>query len=362
MNRFLFAADLHLQPAAWRGRPSLRGDSYYALEQIQRLAKEFNCPVVLGGDIFDTSRPDPESAECFRRFCGEVTANGQSVFHILGNHDASDPGWPDILGSKRLAGVADVGGIRVYGLDYTPRAHLQEALAKVPADSLLICHQAWKELAGGSHYDGSIADCPTNAVLSGDLHITMFLDTPKQVASPGSTCMQSIDESAEKFVLLVSPGEWNLPYKFTQVPIRSRHVYRHNAMTAANLDEVCVWLQHQVRQDDSLPPDLQKPIVVVEYDPEFSRVAERLSLSAGEQCHLFMVSRPRTRQVVDVSTPGFRGMEFMSLFTEVATTAAPGDADKLIGLIRAASSSRQQAEDFLRANMQEQLAAVRGAV
>ena len=33
-SSFVFAADLHLRPCAWVGRPSLNGDAYYALQQI----------------------------------------------------------------------------------------------------------------------------------------------------------------------------------------------------------------------------------------------------------------------------------------------------------------------------------------
>ena len=349
MNNCIFAADLHLQPCAWRGRASLRGDAYYALDQLVELSQRYGCPIVLGGDIFDSSRPDPESAERFRRFCTHVTGIGQQVWHILGNHDASDPGWPDVLGSLRLRGHGLVNGIRFYGLDYTPRSQLRAELSKVPADSILICHLAWKELAGGAHWEGSLVDVPCRHVLSGDLHKRMMIHEPRLAFSPGSTCMQSIDEEHEKTVLYLDTTGGAVTGRM--LPLRSRPVYRLKAMTAQMLDEACVWLQTPGNRpvDATLPQEIQQPIVQVEYDPSLPRVSERLNLSAGQGVHLFLTARSRGNDdvVVSMSRPKV-ALATLDMFATVAQTAAPADADALVELLRAATGSKQQVEALLK--------------
>jgi len=349
MSGFFFAADLHLQPTAWVGRQSLRGDSYFALQQILELMRQYQKPVILGGDVFDSDRPDSESARVFSDFCRDVKESGLAAYYVRGNHDDAVPGWAGILGAEHVVGPRIIGDIPVYGLDYTPRSRLGYELQQVPQDAVFICHQAWKELQGGAHFDGSLEDCPAMVTLAGDLHMTLerTLSGGRRAYSPGSTCMQSIDEPESKFVAYCDYNPEGGVIAVSWVGIKSRGVRRFKAMTVEDLDAVCVALQGWTDVTPGVPLDLQKQIVAVEYDPALPRVAERLQFAAAEKVHLFMIARPRAGSDVAVEISTRTGVTAMEAFSEVAQTAAPQDADALVELLRAAAAGASQAEAML---------------
>ncbi|MHC4371708.1 MAG: metallophosphoesterase family protein, partial [Planctomycetota bacterium] len=161
---FVFAADLHLRPRTWTRHPDLQGDAYASLNYIAAYCRDMRLPLVLGGDIFNSRRPDPLSVTRFNSVLG--ANDGCRVYYVQGNHDAcGESPWPGVAGwgyplHNRTVTLRDRkegnNVIRVHGLDWTPREKLQEALAAVPTDDespfaavdVLVCHQSWSELQG----------------------------------------------------------------------------------------------------------------------------------------------------------------------------------------------------------------------
>ncbi len=101
-----FVADMHLTPLTWNDYPGMRGDAYFAWDQIVSWCID-NKPLalILGGDVFNRIRPDAESVIRFQEGISKLQEAGVAVLAIQGQHDRSDPPWTQV--SSRVQWIGD---------------------------------------------------------------------------------------------------------------------------------------------------------------------------------------------------------------------------------------------------------------
>lgn len=206
---FIFAADVHLADRVWSKRRRIAWDSYFAWRRLIDLSVERRVPIVLGGDLFDTTIPPPTAIREFRMAMDRLKKHRIPFFFIQGDHDyltvplaSAISSWPTHLHKNHV----NIGGIDVVGLDWTTSDRLVEEVAGLPPSMVAVTHQTWKELFPfGS--EGSITACMFRCQLlcTGDVHQTKYIGWPGlEVCSPGSLSLQKKDEHKEKFASLVS--------------------------------------------------------------------------------------------------------------------------------------------------------------
>jgi len=304
-----FAADLHLQPGAWASHPHVKGDSYEALRQIVTFCVTRECPLILGGDIFDKRRPDPHSVGVFISQMHRMQNNGVPVMFIQGDHDyAPDTAWPDVaqnhvyhLHGTWLAEWPKLG--KVYGLDWTPKDRLAEAIAAIPPDcDVLVTHQSWDELQGIGNVEGQIRSLPGNVktLLTGDYHehkqLRIRADAGQEihVLSAGSTCMQAIDENPAKHFWVYSAHDERDDGVWTSQPLLGRMVYEFDLPDEDTFDR---WAAETVCYEQShhpeLPEELHKPIVRIKYADNIPDAVARIKaattdIRGDDMVHLFL--------------------------------------------------------------------------
>jgi hypothetical protein len=346
---YLFAADTHLRPAAWVHYPDLCGDAYYSFEQLIDMAIAESVPLILGGDIFDEARPDPRSVAICGQQLRRAEANGVAVYFVQGDHDyhPTTP-WPCVAGTATHLHQRSVtlGGLHLYGLDWGRKSTLAEALATVPATAdILITHQGWAELQGIGDTEGRLCDVPhVKTVFSGDYHVTLSKlvsrgdDNWLMVHSPGSTCMQSVKEAADKFCLAVyRTAAGDVAVERRQLLTRSK--YECTYMTADELTGLEADIESFKTQAAvlalQLPESLQRPILRVTYADDQRGVLERIREVAGDTFHLFLNPK-RLEHMVTVDADTVSRSDFATLETACRALAqTPQEANLAVNLLNA---------------------------
>ncbi len=290
--RAVVTADTHLAPAAWSSRPELAGDSYVAFDQIYSFASIHDIPVILAGDVFDKSYVDPYS---LHRALFQINGHRRETFYIQGQHEFNRrKPWLD-LAHQNIRHVHQelfyVNDTPVYGLDFTPASSIAAAFAKIPKEAeVLIAHQVWQEHMGvhcGS--EAAFKDVPhVKTIITGDFHghkITKVKAADGrqiQCLSPGSTCLQAIDEDASKYFFA-----WLADGSFESVKLKSRPVYRLRVISAEAFELTLASLRQKVVTDSTLPVEIQKPILQVEFFDNVPEVATRVTKAVGDNAFLF---------------------------------------------------------------------------
>ena len=319
---FVFCADLHLEDGAWTTRPGIYGDAYYSFEQIVNYCIAHKLPLVLGGDILEKKS---NSARPIAKLCEGLTrmqAANVEVFYIQGNHeyDRNAPWlsvhpWPLHIHDA----LYHIGGVPVYGLDWLPRGEIQEAFKRVPeVAKILITHQVWKDFMGNvGRTECELTDVHhVQTVLAGDFHVTKVAEStnahgkPIKMLSPGSTAMQDMGESPDKFFFVIGLGDDN-EIVFEQQPLKTRALISHRVETQEALDELCAGRLNREIQEAldrtvklNLPVEIQKPLVRVKFDKNLPDAYLRVVTCVGEQAHLFCEAiaekaQPRTAAARD---------------------------------------------------------------
>lgn len=302
---FVFCADLHLEDGAWTTRPGIYGDAYYSFEQIVDYCIAERLPLVLGGDVLEKkqnlARP---IAKLFASLDRMETA-GVPVWYIQGNHeyDRNAPWlsvhpWPEHINKKSL----HVDGVNIYGIDWLPRGEIQTAFKEVPPDTgILITHQVWKDFMGNvGRTECELTDVyHVQTVLAGDFHVTKIAEStnahgmPIKMLSPGSTAMQDMGESPNKFFFVIGLSESN-EIVFEERQLKTRALISHRVETQEALDELCAGRLNREIQETldravslDLPSEIQKPLVRVKFDKNLPDAYLRVVTCVGEQAHLF---------------------------------------------------------------------------
>lgn len=207
------------------------------LESFRRFGKDVARKVdavVIGGDLFDSPRPDARSVLAAQGVVESIKAEGTPVFGIDGNHDLSRGDWMEVVGAFPLPDCTPwkYQGIRMVGINYRSGRDFVDAIQQmvdrgVEAD-ILVAHFALAEMNGGGTADTGVQEiCPmleklgVKCVLMGHVHIP---DARKWngilFVNPGSTEMKAVNEPPEKFYFIVDTDTWEAE----AVPLTTRAV------------------------------------------------------------------------------------------------------------------------------------------
>lgn len=143
--------------------------------------------VVIGGDLFDSPRPDAYSVRFAKKVVNDIKMSGFSgtpVVGIDGNHDLAGGDWLRVIGVTPFPDVmvTDLCGVRAVGLSYRNGRDLVAAIKEM-ADcamkaDILVAHFALAEMNGGGSADTGVRElCPllekmgVKCVLMGHVHI-----------------------------------------------------------------------------------------------------------------------------------------------------------------------------------------------
>lgn len=272
----LYVADAHIQDGAWVARP-IRGDAQFAFRQVVDLAIARSAERVIAlGDLMDKPRNDPGPVS-FLYSQIDLLREANIAFEFILGQPTHDPGWG--FGHAHARHIHKQPFLRAgrlfYPLDFQYRDKLQEELALLPKDTYaLLAHQGWSEYMGEvTMPQGSLAEVPyAKVVLSGDYHAsisqTLQAHDGRQLTfiSPGSTCLQDINEPEDKYVVAYAADG-----QFCRIRLKNRLVLRVSATTAAEADALVQSMPmtldecHSHAAAEGLPDALLAPIVVVRY-------------------------------------------------------------------------------------------------
>lgn len=300
---FVFCADLHLEDGAWSSRPGIYGDAYYSFEQIVDYCIEHKLPLVLGGDVLEkksnSARP---IAKLFEGLSRMRSATVQvPVYYIQGNHEydrnapwLSAHDWPIYMHEASF----DINGVKVCGFDWLPRGDIQEAFKRVPQDTdILITHQVWKDFMGNlGRTDCELTDVyRVTTVLNGDFHVTKTVTSANAqgktvtMLSPGSTCMQDMSESPDKFFFVIGRIPTTGEIVFTPIQLKTRKFLNYTVKDQDTLDALCAGqLVKDINDqlDDTLPANINKPLIRIKFDKQLPDAYLRLITAVGDFAHI----------------------------------------------------------------------------
>lgn len=355
---FAFTADLHLQPNAWANRPEIRGDAYESLRQIVDYCITHDLCLLIGGDAFDRRRPDSESlVASYIREMKRMADACLNVFYIQGDHDFAEVPWLAAAApwATHLHGISfTIGGYRIRGIDWTPKERLAEELAKLtPDDRIVMMHQRWDELQGIGSTDGSVSQIPyAHVLLTGDYHGHRYPEMirgeprnaqgePLKIYSPGSTCMQAIDEQPEKFFFVFDEH-----LGCTSIPLLTRNCRSYRLESPEHLDNMVRYLEGDFLSEITiaswLNPREWKPLLRIQYRDDIPNAYTRLLQAAGNKCHLFLDPQRVVQEIVINEQAAPEGA-FDTLVTAVDQLAA-NDEDVRTGVRRLLESKDQPVE------------------
>lgn len=271
---FIFAADIHLSELTFKTCPNARYDSVQSLKCLLELCVRYDCPLVLGGDIWDTAKV---SSDLLARV---IEVRGQfpdvCIYYINGNHDAVEPSWTSFLENTHRLGAEKVtlpDGETLVGMDYCPPDKFKENFDLLEKGTDYIVVHQYIESKEESKIAQSIplsAFTGESVILAGDIHQRLVLSSGAvRCIYPGPTNRRAITEPAGA-CLLVDAGT------FTPLDLPSRPLVEKSF-------------------EDILTPDMASDILadvpdgayVVLRAPGFSEEAVRyLQDKAGTQYHL----------------------------------------------------------------------------
>jgi len=304
----LIFADAHAQVSAWSGR-SITGDAEFALSQIAELAVAHRVASVEGlGDLIDQQRNRSAPPKMLERFAAKLHDAEIPFGFLQGQHEADTPPWlSSVPGAHHRNGqLFELGGIKLFGLDFHPQDRLQEALVAIPPDAdVLLAHQCWSEWMGDvTNPQGEFAQVPhVGCVISGDKH--QYILEQRQgadgqamlVCSPGATCMQAINEPSVHYVLLLSDDG-----SIKKIKLKSRVFVDWDVMTTKEdltrfgeqfESELTAAMQRAATLD--LPEALMTPLLRVTYSHKLDDAMRRVARIVGSRAHLFWKEIPPDR-------------------------------------------------------------------
>lgn len=290
----VLASDWHLAPGAWKRNPAIAGDAYLGLDQAVNACLERQVPMVAPGDLFDVNHPDAWSLYSARLALDRMTRSGLSVYHVQGQHEYQHP--VPILNAIHPHAVHvhkalfRLGPLRLVGLDYMPpdqlRAEFADMGVRENAD-VLVTHQVWRNLVPWRQNAPTFEEIPYRVTVSGDFHQhgVWQYDGPSGrglFMSPGTLCMQALDEPPQKFVYVLYDD-----LTFDSVPLLVRPFHSLVVQTADELEQAVADAQKLCYHPPDLPPRIQRPIVRVRYADHIPEAVARLE-AALAPAHAFL--------------------------------------------------------------------------
>ena len=225
--------DLHLKPCLWFRKKLLVGDMHEALNQIAQICVQRGVSaLLLGGDVYDSPRPEAYALKAFSAFCQHLNRQGIEIWDLQGNHDKTTEveglGPPPSLAESagcwsmnNMLVTVDAahkdGGIKVFGLNFAPAKTIGEQLANVPLCHLLCMHARFQHMIGFEEaYNFTLEDIPFQVgwcVLCGDIHDTNVTEYMKNrwFVSSGSIYPTRYGEHMRDHTVCILDTETRVP-------------------------------------------------------------------------------------------------------------------------------------------------------
>lgn len=316
--QLLAFADLHLQWGAWRRRRTLYGDSFFAWRQVVDLAvsgaRLDGRPVkavLAAGDLIDTDTPDDFIVRLILDGLARLEAAGVRFLFVRGQHEtvrgrrvehitrvADSLGldhvptsffglsrWAEDVDLRVVPVALDGAVVTVAGLDYRPPAEFREACRVLPPADVLLTHQVWEEFVPTGEASFAALPHPYRVVVTGDFHSHLDREVRPgvRVLSPGSACLQAVDEDPDKRVFVLHSD-----LSAESVPLLCRPVGSAVVKTAADV-AVVVRTLDEVPAHPGIPAHVRVPVVRCRIPAGAEAgVAAALEAAVGDRAHLFV--------------------------------------------------------------------------
>lgn len=294
MARIALVSDVHLGTRQY-GLKERYGDFLVAFENVGKSIIEQKVDmVVIGGDLFDSPRPDAASVLQAQYVVKGLEDAGIEVYGIDGNHDLSDCGWLRVIGMHALFDgvIVDRMGVRIAGVNYKNGRDLVSELQRMVDEGvktdILVMHFALAEMNGGGSADTGVRELSplldklgVKAVLMGHVHIP---DCRKWngvlYVNPGSTEMKSSNEPQNKFFYVLDTETWEA----MPVPIETRKVVGVEIVNEDALDEFRRMMEDEFRAivDKPIPP--RRPFYQIIADDSIEDGYKRIATIVHDTC------------------------------------------------------------------------------
>lgn len=262
------------------------------------------------GDLHDQAINEQAPIGFFCQQMDRLQREKLAYMFVQGNHDHQLRPWPMVhrwpewLDFRKCAddpkthtGCMPLGGLTVQGFDWHPSAEIEACMELVYKDTqVLVMHQV-SELMGSIRIPelvfGQVPYVPLLVI--GDYHShEQHIYKGKQgqdltVLSPGSTCMQAINEEPQKHIYrLYDDLSYESVELKTRIVLRAPSILDGEALEAF-IGEVEGQLQKawDEAHDMGLPENMRLPIIIVPYNPLISDAYRRIKRAVGEKGHLF---------------------------------------------------------------------------
>ena len=280
MAKIALVSDVHLGTRQY-GLKERYEDFLSSFEKFGKRVSAMNDvdAVVIGGDLFDSPRPDARSVLVAQEVVSRISGAGKVIFGIDGNHDLSGGDWMGVIGATPLPDMMPISfkGVKIVGVNYRSGRDFVSALQQmvdmgVHAD-VLVAHFALAEMNGGGSADTGVQEMypflkkmDIKCVLMGHVHIPDCREWNGALfVNPGSTEMRSVNEPKDKVFYVVDTETWEAEH----VPLETRKVeeveisseedlvnfqmeLENDARTRANIENCTQGVFYQIIMDDSI--------------------------------------------------------------------------------------------------------------
>lgn len=259
---FVALGDLHLDPWIWRSYRDINGDAFLGFKSFVDVAIEWNVPVVLVGDIFDSVDPDPHIVRFFREQMDRCVEEDIAVYAIQGNHDkratpwyAAIHAWPIHFGDGEQI---TIGGLSVVGFDYAVRDSIEGSLIELgdreQLPQVLFLHQAVDDaLKFEGMWNCKLEWVPRGVplIVMGDIHTEWQKEVrPGQWAYyTGPSHAREIGQRGPKSCMMVFDD-----LSVERIPIESREIQKFSVSAVDQLQRTDEWLQVVTTKEQPLKP------------------------------------------------------------------------------------------------------------
>ena len=267
--RFAHISDLHLGKRLHE--VSFLEDQAYILEEICKILRDEKPDAVLiAGDIYDKSAPSAEAVRLFDDFLSELSADGQMVFAISGNHDSAARvayggrimaksgvylSAPEYRGEVFSVSLEDNGGrVDVYLLPFIKPIHvslafpeekiesytdaLRIAVEKMPVEpkrrSVLVAHQfvtgavrsdSEEVSVGGLDNVDAAVFAPFSYVALGHIHRPQNIGSPR-IRYSGTPLKYSFSEAKDEKSITMAELDAKGMVSVRTIPLKPQHDLR----------------------------------------------------------------------------------------------------------------------------------------
>lgn len=217
MAKIAIVSDVHLGTRQY-GLKERYEDFLAAFRNVGKSLVEHKVDaVIIGGDLFDSPRPDARSVLVAQEVVNDLTERGIRVYGIDGNHDLADGGWMHVIGALPIQDMSPmpIPGCLAMGINYKNGRDLVAQLKEMVDIGLefkvLVAHFALAEMNGGGSADTGVRELSpmldklgVKVVFMGHVHIPdVRVWNGVLYVNPGSTEMKSYNEPRDKFFMVV---------------------------------------------------------------------------------------------------------------------------------------------------------------